>query len=117
MHQTVARGDIQQYLDNFLLPVLRAQAARLSATGAIILNVADVNGKRVCQPMLDAMQECEDLAFAGTMLLAMSSGVLEPMYVWCRPGHRDELRRLLTPDAAADSDADPAGPADDSALS
>jgi len=117
VHQTVARGEIQQYLDSFLLPVLRAQAARLSATGAMIVNIADVNGKRVCQPMLDAMQECDDLAFAGTMLLAMSSGVLEPMYVWCRPGHRDELRRLLTPDAAADSDADPAGPADDSALS
>ena len=30
---------------------------------------------------VDAMQECEDLAFAGTMLLAFSSGVLEPMYV------------------------------------
>eukprot|EP01046_Picozoa_sp_COSAG06_P048772 COSAG06_NODE_7360_length_2529_cov_1.996956_2_plen_439_part_00 len=96
VHQTVVRGEVQAYLDSFLLPVLRAQVARLSATGAMIVNIADVKNKQVCQPMLDAMAKCEDLAFAGTMLLSLSSGVLEPMYVWCRPGHRDELRRLLS---------------------
>eukprot|EP01043_Picozoa_sp_COSAG02_P017300 COSAG02_NODE_782_length_17259_cov_36.492599_2_plen_1418_part_00 len=94
VHQTAKTKE--EYINNFLLPVLRAQAERLSDTGVIALNIADVQKKEVCQPMLTAMEKCADLIFAGTMLLQLSTkGPYEPMYIWCRPGRRDVVRDLL----------------------
>eukprot|EP01046_Picozoa_sp_COSAG06_P048589 COSAG06_NODE_7293_length_2555_cov_11.340798_2_plen_697_part_00 len=85
----------QQYLDNFLLPVLRDQAALLSDKGVIALNINDVNDKpAVCQKMLDEMEKCDRLTFAGTVFLQFSKKY-EPLYTWCRPDHRDVVRDLL----------------------
>ena len=44
--------------------------------------------------MLTTMEKCDNLAFAGTVLLGLFGGYYEPIYIWCRPGHKDELRRL-----------------------
>ena len=93
MHQTI--NSKEEYLANFLLPVLRAQAERLSDAGVIALNIADVQKKEVCQPMLDAMKKCDNLEFAGTVLLKLSGGRYEPIYIWCRPDYYDVVRSHL----------------------
>lgn len=93
VHQTVK--STEEYLANFLLPVLHAQAERLSRTGVIALNIADVQKKKVCRPMLEAMENCTDLVFAGTVLLTLSRARYEPIYIWCRPDYYDVVRSQL----------------------
>jgi hypothetical protein len=80
VHDTCSTA--KEYLENFLIPTLSAQASMLSARGVMAININDVKQKTpVCQSMLDAMEKRTDIAFAGTVLIQFSGKKREPLYV------------------------------------
>eukprot|EP01043_Picozoa_sp_COSAG02_P006078 COSAG02_NODE_169_length_31557_cov_25.092473_26_plen_1129_part_00 len=94
VHDTCSTA--KEYLENFLIPTLSAQASLLSARGVLAININDVKRETpVCQRMLDAMEKRTDIVFASTILIQFSGKKREPLYVWCRPDYLPELQRRL----------------------